>query len=322
MRYSASGLDQRRTREVEVDVLVGHECASRSPAADLLWERVGWDPPTGWVKVEYQQLCGDGRVADLRVTAEDGRQLIVEDKAAGGQFQQGQVANYRRVVGALVRTVLIAPASFLEVHRRQADSFSAAVSLEELSGALESPLKDAKAELAASYAHRREEFLRCARDIGWVGNPDEGVRAFGDLYRQLAQAETGGELALTPRTLTNASARMVEFVPWAAHDNFKPFHKLDKGLVDVRVKGFSLHELRERLEAPGAQTTCPEGWTPAAQGKSKYPVLRYRVGVVGGALSADSFEQAQPVIVEALRALCSLKSWWVKDGAKLLSATA
>ena len=312
-------LDQRRTREIEIDVLVAHECASRSPASELLWERAGLRPPRGYVRVEHQQLCGDGRVVDVRVTASGGRRLLIEDKAAGGSFQQGQVDNYERVATDRVRTVLVAPESFLVVHRRDASRFSAAVSLEEIAETLKSVPGDVGAELAASYAHRREEFLRCARDVGWVGNPNEDVSAFGDCYRRLAEEVTGGEIALTPRTLTNASARMVEFVPWAPHDNFKPFHKLDKGVLDVRVKGLSLQELRERLDSRGVRERCPEGWKAAEQGKSAYPVLRYRVGVIGGDLSADAFGTAQPIVSEALQALSDLRSWWEREGDRLLS---
>jgi hypothetical protein len=312
-------LDQRRTREVEIDVLIGHECTSLSPVLELLWERAGLDPPSGPVKVEYRQLCGNGRFADVRVTAHDGHQLLIEDKAAGGVFQKGQVENYQRIATAIVRTILIAPASFLRVHPREASCFSAAVSIEEISDALKPEPEDAEAELAASYAHRREEFQRCARDLGWVGNPDEDVRAFGECYRGLAKELTDGEIALTPRTLTNASARMVEFVPWARHDNFKPFHKLDKGLLDVRVIGFYLEELHEQLHACEAQTRCPKGWKAASQGTSKYPVLRYRVGVIGGDLSAHAFDAVRPIVVKALDALSDLKSWWEQDGARLLS---
>lgn len=313
-----SDQDQRRTREVEIDVLIGHECASRSPVSDLLWERACLDPPNGPVKVEYQQLCGDGRFADVRVTAQDGQQLLIEDKAAGGAFQKGQVENYQRIATAKVRTILIAPASFLRIHPRETKSFNAAVSLEEISEALKPSRKDAEAELAASYAHRRDEFLRCARDLGWVGNPDENVRAFGECYRGLAKELTDDEIALTPHTLTNASARIVEFVPWAQHDNFKPFHKLDKGLLDVRVKGFSLEELRKQLHSCKSQARYPKGWKAASQDTSRYPVLRYRVSVIGGDLSADTFNSFRSIVVEVLNALSDLKSWWEQDGVRLL----
>ena len=315
---SDSELDQRRTREVEIDVLIAHECASQSPVLDLLWKRAGLEPPRGPVKVKNQPPCGNGRVADVRVTAHDGHQLIIEDKAASGVFQQGQVENYQRVATEKVRTVLIAPESFLKVHRREARCFSAAVSLEEISGALKSTPKDAKVELAASYAHRREEFLRCAKDSGWVGNPDENVRAFGECYRDLAEKLTGGEIALTPKSLTNASVSTVEFKPWAEHDNFKPFHKYGKGLVDVRVKDLTVQELREQLDSFGARARCPEGWTAAAQDSGPYPVLRYRVGVIRSSLSADAFDEVRPIIAEALQALSGLKSWWERHGAKRL----
>jgi hypothetical protein len=318
MDYSTGELDQRRTREIEIDVLIGHECASRSPVSALLWERAGLEPPNGPIKIEYQQLCGDGRVADVRVTANDGRQLLIEDKAADGSFQRGQVENYQRVTTARVRTALIAPASFLALHPREASCFSAAVSLEEIADALRSAPKDARAELAASYAHRRKEFQMCARDSGWVGNPDKDVRAFGDRYRRLAKEVTGGEIALTPNSLTNASARMVEFDPWAEHDNLKPFHKLDKGFLDVRVKGYPLQQMRERLDALEPQSQCPKGWEASVQGTSKYPVLRYRVGPIKGALSAEAFDAVQPIVVEALRALADLKSWWERVGVSRL----
>jgi hypothetical protein len=315
---AAGEFDQRRTREIEIDVLVAHECATRSPVSNLLWQRAGLRPPRGYVRVEHQQLCGDGRVVDVRVTASGGRRLLIEDKAAGGSFQRGQVENYERVVTDRIRTILVAPESFLSVHRREASRFCAAVSLEEIAETLKSAPEDAGAELAASYAHRREEFLRCARDVGWTGNPSEDVRAFGDCYRRLAAEMTGDEITLTPKTLTNASTRMVEFVPWAPHDNIKPFHKLDKGLLDVRVKGFSLQELRERLESNAARARCPEGWKAAEQGKSVYPVLRYRVGVIGGDLSEEAFDTAQPIVVEALQALSDLRSWWEREGERLL----
>ena len=309
--------DRRRSREIEIDDLIGHECASRSPASDLLWTRAGFEPPTEPVKVEYQQLCGDGRLADVRVTAEDGRQLLIEDKAGGGSFQRGQVKNYQSVTTAKVRTLLIAPES-IKAHARDARFFSAAVSLEEIADALEAPPSEASAELAASYAHRREEFLRCARDPGWVGNPSGDVRTFGDRYRRLAREVTRGEIALTPKTLSHAGARMVEFEPWAEHDNVKPFHKLDKGLLDVRVKDLTLQELRERLQAAEARAPLPKGWKADRQGASKYPVLRYRLDVIGGDLSADAFDAARPIIAEGLQALADLKSWWDQHGVKWL----
>ena len=315
---SKSTPDRRRAREIEIDDLIGHECASRSSVSDLLWRRAGLDPPTGPVKVEYQQLCGDGRVADVRVTARDGCQLLIEDKAGGGSFQRGQVENYQRITTASVRTVLIAPESFIRAHSRDAGYFSAAVSLEEISNALETPPSEASVELAASYAHRRDEFLRCARDPGWVGNPSGDVSAFGDRYRRLAKEVTPGEIALTPKTLSHAGARMVEFDPWAEHDNAKPFHKLDQGFLDVRIKDLSLQELRERLEALEALAPLPKGWKADKQRASKYPVLRYQVDVIGGDLSAAAFEAVRPIIAEALRALADLKSWWDHYGAKRL----
>jgi hypothetical protein len=129
---------------------------------------------------------------------------------------------------------------------------------------------------------------------------------------------THGEIALTPKTLSNAGARMVEFDPWAEHDNLKPFHKLDQGFLDVRVKDFTLRELRELLEVPQVQATIPKGWKAAEQKARKYPVLRYQVDVIGGDLSADAFDAVQPVIAEGLRALADLKLWCDQHGARWL----
>jgi hypothetical protein len=38
--------------------------------------------------------------------------------------------------------------------------------------------------------------------------------------------------------------------------------------------------------------------------------LRHRLGVIGGELSADAFDAARPIVVEAQNALSSLKSRW------------
>ena len=175
-----------------------------------------------------------------------------------------------------------------------------------------------EAELAASYAHRREEFLRCARDLGWVGNPDEDVRAFGECYRRLAKELTDGEIALTPSTLTNASARMVEFVPG--------LHMTTSSRSTNSIRAFLMFGSRASPWmscASGSMSwklerRCPKGWKAALQDTSKYPVLRYRVGVIGGDLSAAAFDAVRPIVVEALDALSDLNSWWEQDGARLL----
>lgn len=318
LSLSDGGLEQRPTREIEIDVLVAHECASRSAVADLLWRRAGIRPPRGRVQVASQQPCGDGRVADVCVTASGGWQLLIEDKAAGGSFQKGQVENYERLATDQVRTVLIAPASFLSVHLREAKRFSAAVSLEEIAEALKSAPAQASPELAASYAHRRSEFLRCASASGWTGNPDDDVRAFGNCYRQLAEELTGGEIALTPKSLTNKAPRLVEFEKWAPHDNIKPFHKHRQGLVDVRIRDFTLGELQECLDSFGPQARCPKGWTAAAQDTGEFPVLRYRVRTISGPLSAEAFDDVQPILAEVLQALSQLKTWWARHAAKRL----
>ena len=257
VRLSDGELDQRRSREIEIDVLIAHECASGSAVAELLWRRAHMRPPRGRVEVMHQPPCGDGRIGDVRVTASGGRQLLIEDKAASGSFQKGQVENYERLASDKVRTVLIAPDGFLQEHKREAKRFSAAVSLEEIADALKSVPGGAAAELAASYAHRRKEFLRCANDSGWTGNPDDDVRAFGDRYRELAKELTGDEIALTQKSLTNKTPRLVEFEKWAPHDNIKPFHKHRQGLVDVRVRDFTLPELRECLDSFGLAQPLP-----------------------------------------------------------------
>jgi hypothetical protein len=312
-------LDQRSAREIEIDVLIAHECASRSRAAALLWRRTGLRPPRGPVTVEYQQPCGDGRVGDVRVTARSGRQLLIEDKAAKGLFQKGQVANYARQETERVRTILVAPAAFIRSKKREADRFSAAVSLEEIAEALRRVPEGADAELAASYAHRREEFLRCARDPGWTGNPDEGVQAFGDRYRALVAELTGGKLRLTDGTLQNRSVTTIEFEKWLPDDNFKPLYKFRDGWVDVRVMYFTLRELDQALGSFGPRARCPRGWSAAEQKSTKkYPVLRYEVLPITGPLSADAFDETRRILVEVVDELSRLKSWWERHGKKRL----
>lgn len=304
---NAEASRERRSREAEIDVLVAHECATCGPVSRLIWERVRWPTPTPAVKVE-RQPHPNGREVDIRVSA-DGLQLLIEDKAAGGQFQPGQVEHYERMIGDRVRTVLVAPESFLKGHALDARRFSAAVSLEEMAKVLAVASQSATGELQVSYKHRSEVFETLARDPGWVGNPNVDVGAFGDCYRALAAELAGDRVELTAATLRNAAANVVEFRPWAPGDDQKPFHKLREGVLDVRLKGWRLGKLSARLSSLSRRRRPPKGWEAAAQKTSSYPVLRYRVESVEGQLSAELFESTRPAIVPAVRALSSLREW-------------
>jgi hypothetical protein len=170
-----------RSREIEIDVLVGHELASRSPAAQLLWTRVGEETPAEYPVVERQTTRWDGRTTDVEAKVTDGRRLLLEDKASGGHFEFEQVDSYvielQRVAGTY--TCLVAPRAYIEVNQVDAERFSAAVSVEELADALDPPgvpSREPTTELEASYRYERS---CCAAVPAQVSMPGILTRKFG-----------------------------------------------------------------------------------------------------------------------------------------------
>ncbi len=158
----------RRTREIEIDVLIGHELATGSPAAERIWKAAELEPP-GFTTPSYQwpfHVLASDRTADVRVAVE-GVELFVEDKAIGGQFTTGQPEAYDRLPFETHRTVLVAPRSFLNAHTDEATCFTGTVALEDLAAALEDAIPGLPcSELKRSYEHRAKEFRRCLKDPG------------------------------------------------------------------------------------------------------------------------------------------------------------
>lgn len=70
------------------------------------------------------------------VTA-SGIEVLIEDKAAGGRFQDGQPQAYGPILRDRYRPVLIAPRSFLNAHQTERNLFHGYVALEDLAAALE-----------------------------------------------------------------------------------------------------------------------------------------------------------------------------------------
>ena len=177
----------------------------------------------------------------------NGVQLFVEDKAAGGRFTRGQTEAYEsmtRESNGAKRSVLIAPRSFLDSHRKDAQRFSGDVSLEELATDLEAgaPVgSNAEAELSASYRHRAQNLRRCA-DSAAPSPIDPASDEFGSAYRALAANRAEDRIRVGPGSMKRARTHDIEFLSWAWSDGttFQPYHKLDLGRVDFprpRISG-------------------------------------------------------------------------------------
>ena len=169
----------RRTREIEIDLLVAHELATGSPAGEFLWRSVGWEPPTEPPTVLYQPTRGNtSRTTDVEARASVGR-LLIEDKAPGGHFEEDQPRSYAAELGRdpTARSLLVAPRALIDRHPSDAQLFSNCVSLEDLAKVLADAVEGDDSELERGYAWRAGEFTRCALpSMGdRTSNPDEWV---------------------------------------------------------------------------------------------------------------------------------------------------
>lgn len=318
--------DAKRSREIEIDVLVAHELATGSPAARLIWERAGVSPPPDIteVRVQYQQDC-NGRPDDVRVVA--GRLILsVEDKATGGQFQDGQVENYAAWIKASPehrRVVLVAPRAFITNQGSYLKPFSAAVALEDLADALrKGKSEDPGTELRASHKHRASEFERCAKAPGWILQVDADVRASADQYRELLQTKTSGAVQLTPNSLQTARVGTAEFQPWASGPNpnaaYQVQHKFRRGHLDLRVPDWSRDDLEQRLGELPADMALPDGWSVSTAGR--YPVLRHDVASFGPPF--PPFAEVEHELQRVVDLLLALRKWWDRVGSELLRGKA
>lgn len=157
----------RRPREYELDVLIAHELATGSPAAELLWAAAARAmPPT--VKVGRQVRRDDLRTSD--VVAIDGElQLMCEDKLADGVEEPSQFKSLAEEVRrrpATRRALVVAPCQCLQRYnlpdrlKGELKGLVKGVAVEDLAAELESTAADlgdeagSAAELRRSYEHR------------------------------------------------------------------------------------------------------------------------------------------------------------------------
>jgi hypothetical protein len=304
-----------RTREVEIDVIVGLELRTGSPAGTLMWDSVGLAPPKPPPRVERNVTLG-GREADIVAATDDGHKLLVENKARHGHFQPGQPEWYKEQVDAdasgRTMSCLVAPSEFI-VANPKASLFHGRVSLEELGKALEraaGALGEGDSELALGYRYRAWRLDVCANDPldDRVG---EDVVAFGNAYRSLAYQMTAG--AVLPGTFKGRSNRILAFERWLGA--VRPTHKMEKGLLDCEVlaRGWTEASLSAwLLVAPGNR--CPPGWRVARAEKAL--VLRHDVSKLS---SLSSFQEAEAIVTEAVRLLHELRRWAEGEGSELLS---
>lgn len=312
--------EARRTREIEIDVLVAHELAIGSVAATRIWDAAGIAPPPT-PPVPKRQYHVDGRTADVMV-ASNGIEVLIEDKAAGGRFTEGQPEAYSRLPRERYRPVLIAPGSFLETHKKDVTCFQGWVRLEDLACALDGGAPKgaaAEAELAASYRHRANQLRECASDPAQAPPPHPIVESFGEAYREFVCRRNIQGVQVSPGSMKHERQREVEFVRWNDADpGFQAYHKLNLGCLDFRVPGYRIEQLRWLLDTVPAERRLPTGWRPSAlQTKAAHPALRFLLPKV----EVLDFDACKHVVEQALDALADLRRWWDGGGDQLLQGT-
>jgi hypothetical protein len=306
----------RRTREIEIDVLVAHELAIGSPAGELLWRSVNWDPPTEPPTVLYQQTRGNtSRTTDIEARASVGR-LLIEDKAPGGEFEEDQPESYAAelIRDPAARAVLVAPRAFIDRHPSEMELFSSYVSLEDLAEALADAAEGDASELGRGYAWRAGEFTRCAfPSIGdRRSNPDAWVIEFGDQYRELARSR-GRQV---PGALRGKFSRILLFPDWTLNGRHMDlFHQLKRGCVDLHIIDWQRDALEALIESLDEQDRPPVGWR-VDQASGPWPILRYELTPIPEDL--PPFGEVEDVVAEALDAIANLKTWFDTTGRRVL----
>ena len=323
MPTSAAAADpdqRRRSREAELDLYVAHELATGSPAASVLWEAVGFVPPAAPVLVVRQAPRDDSRTTDVSATS-NGKVLLCENKAAGGSFEILQPESYAAHCRAHpeARAVLIAPRTWID-HSRD-PLFHASVPVEDLAAALDRAAdaldgEAAAQELRLSYRFRAQELRRYAHDVGYQGNPDEQVAAFGILYRRLLADVAGSTLSLKPSSLRNRTAGFASITGPALVDGNTLMHKLNWGWLHLLLRGGTVADFQARVSSAGPDKAPPAGWLVRRQKTGKTPVLQFDVPPLNP--QTASAEEAVPVITQAIRQIIDLGQWLSADGMSVL----
>jgi hypothetical protein len=308
----------RRAAEQELDVVVAHELASGGPAATMLWRACGFDVPEGPVAVVRQYARDDGRTTDVYAAADTGV-LHCENKAAGGQFEEGQPESYaahvKRHPGS--EAVLVAPRSFLQTLDATAWS-GHVVAVEDLAAALriEADRRGVDDELGRSYRWRAATLGAYAASGGYRLVVDAERAAFADWYRALAREVSGGRIALHPGTMQAKGATFAEYLlaPFPSGD-ITLTHKVTFGYVDLWAGRWTLRRLKGWVDGLPDEAKPPSGWEvvwPAGARTSRrtgerVPVLRWHVPAV--TLPAVPSPELEPALAEIVRLTAAIKGW-------------
>lgn len=313
-----------RSNEIEIDVLVSHELATLSAAGRIFWECTGRPPPETPPTIDRQRpRQWDNRTTDVAVDADDGRTLLIEDKGTGGHFEPGQVDSYEEELrhSTNLWTVLVAPEEFLLANRTDAARFSRKIGLENLAECLESAAESLPAgELRLSYLYRALLFRRAAQKRSTSVHHDEDVAAFGTLYQEFVEQKSSGRLRANH--MGSKMNRIAVFQRVVGLEAFEFCHQLgskktDSGLLDCLIDGMSVEELEALVEGAPPEARLPDGFYPDKKGRSS--ALRCKVPLIANEDTVlPAFEEAQPIVDEAVSRLLDLVAWLEAGGAQLL----
>jgi hypothetical protein len=284
--------------------------------AEHVWAVTGHPVPSDWTIVNQGIRNADGRPSDLVLVASDGRSVHIEHKLNGGRFEPGQLDGYEREVAERdAWTMLVAPRRFLETHRYESDRFSATLSVEDLA-ALASNSSVQGAELQRLVTGWTNWLRELAERLGRVAEPHE-LTDWVSWYRAEIELSSDGRLRLQPGTMTEGRASFAWFA--SGHPANPPFelaHKIEDGLLDLRVPGWTEDGLREHLRGslPGGDWRVDR---PRQGRKSKVtgevtPVLRLEVERLTWPYEVD--EESERLVRQLVEAGLRLADWLDGEG--------
>lgn len=327
-------LPKSRPREVELDILLSHEFASGSPAAEVIWGILGRASPSA-VHVERQvERRSDARTSDVVVTDLDsGVQVHCEDKLAMGFEMPNQFKGLAAEVIAnpnVVAALVVAPTSFFD--RKVIPEPLIRIEVELLAQALEvaaaNPREGETPQLQRSYKFRAERFRElCARPVAKLS--ELGV-AFRNAYNDVLVDEDEGRVLLEDGTLTAGGTFAAFKVHHPCPPGFDLVHKLHEGVLDVRVPNWGSVVLAAFLETLVGDGAIPSGWfvTDTKNARlnprtgEKTPALRHSAPVVPldvWTLDEEAARGAGAAAAQGVAAAASaIGAWFAGTGEALL----
>lgn len=302
----------RKPREYELDLLIAHELATGSPAAQLCWDAVEMPMPPA-VMTRRQVRRQDRRTSD--VVATDGDfQLHCEDKLADGVEEPCQLKSLAKEVERfpdLRRALVVAPRECLrrfDVPARLEplglSGLVTGVAVEDLATALDGAADARRSsmgedELGRSYLHRAAALRALCTST--KPTPKESAVAFRAGYDAVLAEDSAGTVELNDEALVvgGSFARFRTDRPMPS--GFQLVHKLGAGFLDVSVPGWPPAVLRTQLDSLPPESQLPDGWLVEVPPKAKSPVLRHRAPTVPGNLSTLSPDTATQAGIGAAR---------------------